>query len=399
MTALLLRLFVRDYQNTEAPKTRAAYGRLAGLVGIVCNLLLFAGKLLVGTLSGSVSITADAVNNLSDASGSVVTLLGFKLASKPADDKHPFGHSRYEYFSGLVVAALILVIGAELAISSFRKILRPEPIEFSPALVLVLVVSVCVKLWMALFNAKLGRKIRSAALAATAADSRNDAISTAAVLLGCVVGHFTGLRIDGYMGFAVALLILWSGIGIARDTIDPLLGEAPDEELVHSLGHEITRHDKILGIHDLIVHDYGPGRRFASVHAEMDYRLDPLTAHECLDDIEREVKREMNVDLVIHYDPIVTDDPELDAIRHRVTRALAEIDPRLSLHDFRMVRGEKHSNVIFDLVVPHDFPLSRDELRRRIDEKIQCGEHKYYAIVTFDDEAFNDPHTRKGEQR
>ena len=399
MTALLLRLFVRDYQNTDAPKVRAAYGRLAGLVGIVCNLLLFAGKLLAGTLSGSVSITADAVNNLSDASSSVVTLLGFKLAEKPADDKHPYGHSRYEYFSGLVVAALILIIGAELAISSFRKILNPEPVEFSLLIAIVLAASVCVKLWMALFNAKLGKRIRSAALAATAADSRNDAISTTAVLVGCLVGHFTGLRIDGYMGFAVALLILWSGIGIARDTIDPLLGEAPDEELVHHLAHEITRHENILGIHDLIVHDYGPGRRFASAHAEMDYRLDPLMAHECIDDIEREVKQDMNIDLVIHYDPIVTDDPELDAIRHKITGVLAELDPQLSLHDFRMVRGKNHSNVIFDLVVPHDLAFSRSELTDYINAALQDEGKKYYAIITFDDESFNDPHTRKGEQR
>lgn len=399
MTALLLRLFVRDYQNTDAPKTRAAYGRLAGLVGIVCNLLLFAGKLLVGTLSGSVSITADAVNNLSDASGSIVTLLGFKLAAKPADDKHPYGHSRYEYFSGLVVAALILFIGAELAISSFRKMLHPEPVEFSLAIVIVLTVSVCVKLWMALFNAKLGRRIRSSALAATAADSRNDAISTAAVLLGCLIGHFTGLRVDGYMGFAVALLILWSGVCIARDTVNPLLGEAPDEELVHNLAHAITHHEQILGIHDLIVHDYGPGHRFASVHAEMDYRLDPLTAHECIDDIEREIKQEMHIDLVIHYDPIVTDDPELDALRHRITAAIERLDPRLALHDFRMVRGNSHSNVIFDLVVPHDLAVSRSELRQRINDLLQTENKKYYAVITFDDEAFNDPHTRTGEQR
>ena len=399
MTTLLLRLFLRGNQDPDAPQTRAAYGRLAGLVGICCNLLLFDGKLLVGTLSGSVSITADAVNNLSDASSSVVTLLGFKLAAKPADNKHPYGHSRYEYFSGLVVAALILIIGAELAISSFRKMLHPEPIEFSLAIVIVLAASILVKLWMALFNAKLGRRIHSAALAATAADSRNDAISTAAVLLGCFVGHFTGLRVDGYMGFAVALLILWSGIGIARDTIDPLLGEAPDEALVHAIGHEITRHKEILGMHDLIVHDYGPGRRFASAHAEMDYRFDPLAAHECIDDIEREVKQKLNVDLVIHYDPIVTDDPELDAVRHRVMHALSALDPRLALHDFRMVRGSGHSNVIFDLVVPHGCALSRTELKQHIDEALQTEGKKYYAVITFDDEAFNDPHTRTGEQR
>lgn len=378
---------------------REAYGRLAGLVGIVCNLLLFAAKLLIGTFSGSVSVTADAVNNLSDASASLVTLAGFKLAAKPADDKHPYGYSRVEYFSGLAVAVLILVIGVELALDSFEKMLHPEAVAFSAVVPIVLLLSIGVKLWMALFNAKLGRRIRSTALAAAAADSRNDAVSTTAVLAACLIGHFTDLRLDGYMGFAVALLILWSGIGVARDTISPLLGEAPDEELVHRLAHEITRRENILGIHDLIVHDYGPGRRFASVHAEMDYRLDPLTAHECIDDIEREIKQALNVELVVHYDPIVTDDAELNELRQRVTKAVADIDPRLTLHDFRMVRGSGHTNVIFDLVIPHDMEDSREDLRRRIDEAVQFGDKKYYTVITFDAVAFNDPHIRKENEK
>ena len=267
MTDLLLRLFVKHASDTSDPAVRAGYGRLAGVTGIVCNLLLFALKLLAGTISGSVSITADAVNNLSDASGSIVTLVGFKLASRPADDEHPYGHARMEYLSGLAVAVLILVIGVELVKSSIGKILHPEAVEFSALIVVILVCSILVKLWMAVFNRKLGRRIGSAALTAAAADSRNDVISTGAVLLACIVGQLTGLKIDGYVGLLVALFILWSGVGIAKDTIDPLIGAKPDESLVHAIACLMTSHPSILGIHDLMVHDYGPGRRFASVHA------------------------------------------------------------------------------------------------------------------------------------
>lgn len=328
MTDLLLRLFVKHASDTSDPAVRAGYGRLAGVTGIVCNLLLFALKLLAGTISGSVSITADAVNNLSDASGSIVTLVGFKLASRPADDEHPYGHARMEYLSGLAVAVLILVIGVELVKSSIGKILHPEAVEFSALIVVILVCSILVKLWMAVFNRKLGRRIGSAALTAAAADSRNDVISTGAVLLACIVGQLTGLKIDGYVGLLVALFILWSGVGIAKDTIDPLIGAKPDESLVHAIAYLMTSHPSILGIHDLMVHDYGPGRRFASVHAELDHRIDPLVAHEILDEIERQAKRDLHVDLVIHYDPIVTDDPEVTSVHTRVTQILRGIDPR-----------------------------------------------------------------------
>jgi cation diffusion facilitator family transporter len=394
MTKLLLKLFVKNHADTDSPSVRTQYGKLAGWVGIVCNMLLFAGKLVVGTISGSVSITADAVNNLSDASSSIVTLIGFKLAAKPADDEHPFGHDRFEYISGLVVSALILLIGAELVKSSVTKILHPAPIEFSPIIAAVLVVSILLKLWMALFNRKLGAMIRSSTLTATSADSRNDVITTAAVLAACIVSKYSGLLIDGYAGLAVALFILYSGVGIAKSTIDPLLGEAPDEELVHTLGRDILSHNRVLGIHDLIVHDYGPGRRFASVHVEIDSRDDVLESHELIDDIEHEIKEKHNVDLVIHYDPIVTNDDELNAVKARVLEALREIDPRLAMHDFRMVRGSGHTNLIFDLVVPHDLENQREALKKQINDKIQFGDKKYYAVITFDLEAFNDPHNR-----
>lgn len=389
MTGLLLRLFVKNHNDTEDPVVRSAYGKLAGAVGIVCNLLLFAGKLLAGILSGSVAVTADAVNNLSDASSSLVTLLGFKLAERPADEEHPYGHARIEYISGLVVAALILLIGAELAKSSFSKILHPETVEFSFLTLGVLVGSILVKLWMALFCRKLGRRIDSTTLLATSADSRNDVISTAAVLVGCLVGYFFGVKLDGYIGMAVALFIIWSGCSIARDTISPLLGEQASAELVRSISDLILSHEKILGIHDLMVHDYGPGNCFASVHAEMDSTEDPLTCHDIIDDIERDALRELRVHLVIHYDPIITDDEELNAARALVEQEIRSIDESLSLHDFRMVRGPGHTNLIFDLVIPYSMEDRKAELKARIDERLQLQDRKYYTVITFDEVAHN----------
>ena len=368
---------------------RGAYGKLAGAVGIVCNLLLFAGKLLAGILSGSVAVTADAVNNLSDASSSLVTLLGFKLAERPADEEHPYGHARIEYISGLVVAALILLIGAELAKSSFSKILHPETVEFSLLTLGVLVGSILAKLWMALFCRKLGRRIDSTTLLATSADSRNDVISTAAVLVGCLVGYFFDVKLDGYIGMAVALFIIWSGCSIAKDTINPLLGERASEELVRNISDLILSHEKILGIHDLMVHDYGPGNCFASVHAEMDSAEDPLICHDIIDDIERDALRELQVHLVIHYDPIVTDDEELNAARALVEQEIKSIDESLSLHDFRMVRGPGHTNLIFDLVIPYSMEDRKAELKARSDERLQRQDRKYYTVITFDEVAHN----------
>lgn len=393
MSKSLVGLFIKDHENTEDPAVRKAYGTLSGWVGIVCNLLLFAGKLIAGLLSSSISIMADAVNNLSDASSSVVTLLGFHLASKPADDEHPYGHERIEYLTGLVVAVMILLIGFELLKSSIQKIIHPEPVEFSAVVAVVLILSIAAKLLLSAFNRSLGKKISSAALLATAADSRNDVISTAAVLAACLIGHFAHVNIDGWAGLLVALFILYSGIGIAKDTISPLLGEAPDEELVHAIAHTLRSHEKVLGIHDLLVHDYGPGRRFASVHVEMDYKMNPLDAHEYIDDMERDISRELHVDLVIHYDPVVTDDEELNKMRAKVVSVIEDIDPRLALHDFRMVRGVRHTNLIFDLVVPFEFASKTGELKKQIDGKLENEAVKYYTVITFDEEAFNDPHT------
>jgi len=399
MTNFLLRRFIPDYQNTADPAVRERYGKLAGITGIICNVLLFAFKLLAGTLSGSVSITADAVNNLSDASSSLVTLLGFRLAARPADEEHPYGHARMEYLSGLAVAVMILVIGVELVKSSVQKILHPEAVEFSVLTAAVLTGSILLKLWMALFDRKLGRKISSAALIAAAADSRSDVIATGAVLLACVIGRLTGLMIDGWAGLLVALFILWSGVGVVKDTVDPLLGAKPDEALVRAIAYLMTSHVNILGFHDLMVHDYGPGRRFASVHAEIDHRIDPLIAHEILDEIERQAKKELHVDLVIHYDPIVTDDPEVAAVRTRVLQIMHGLDPRLSLHDFRMVSGSHHVNVIFDMVLPPEDVQTAEQLRRQIEAQLQDGKKTYHLIVTFDTAAFNELSTEAGEQQ
>ena len=394
MTNFLLRHLIRDHQDAGDPAVREACGRAAGLVGLVCNILLFLGKILVGTLSGSVAITADAVNNLSDASSSLVTLIGFRLAAKPADDGHPFGHHRIEYLAGLLVAAMILLIGVELIKTSVGKILHPVSVDCTLAAVLVLAASILVKLWLAHFNRTLGNKLQSPALLATAADSLNDVVTTSAVLLCTILAGATGLQLDGYVGLLVALFILWSGIGIARDTIDPLLGEAPDETLVHSLAAEITAYPGILGIHDLIVHDYGPGRRFASAHAEVDSHMDILDAHELLDDIEHDVKAKLRVELVLHCDPIVTDDAEANALRAQILSFLEARDPRLSIHDFRMVRGTGHTNVIFDLVVPFDLEPKAGEIKTSLEQALSADGKRYYAVITVDTAAFNDIHTR-----
>ncbi|MGN0977292.1 MAG: cation diffusion facilitator family transporter [Faecousia sp.] len=385
MTKLLLRLFVKDYRNTESSRVRTAVGTLSGVTGICCNLLLFLGKLIVGTLTGSVSITADAMNNLSDASGSIVTLLGFRVADKPADEEHPYGHARAEYLSGLAVAMLILLIGFELVKSSAQKIFHPTPVEFSAVAAGVLIASIGVKLWMCLFNRKLGRLIDSTALQATAADSRNDCVTTSVVLLASVIEYFLDVRVDGFMGLAVAVFILYSGWNLAKETVSPLLGENADPELRQKIVDYVEQQPKVLGYHDLMVHDYGPGQRFASLHVEMDYREDPLECHEIIDDMERECLRSHNVHLVIHYDPVITDDPELTALKERVAALLRDRDKRLSLHDFRMVQGKRHMNLVFDVALPTDLQGQEEAIRQAVEDSLNAdGERIYHVKITFD---------------
>ena len=390
MTNWLLRTFVKNSEDLESPKVRSRVGVLAGVTGIVCNLLMFLGKLLVGIMTASVSITADALNNLSDATSSVVTMLGFWLGSRPADDDHPYGHARYEYLAGLAVSALILVIGVELGKSSLEKIFHPEAVRFGLVPAFVLGASILVKFWMSAFNHTLGRKIHSETLEATAADSRNDVVTTAAVLAASLIELATGLKVDGFMGLAVALFILWSGIGLARDTISPLLGEGADPELREKIVDKLRENPKVLGFHDLMVHDYGPGQRFASIHVEMDRREDPMECHEIIDDLERECLKSHGVHLVIHYDPVVTDDPELDRMHVRVEQILHKVDLRLGVHDFRMVPGKGHVNLIFDIVLPTDLRGQEEKIQNLLEEELnQEGGLRYYPVITYDQSSFN----------
>lgn len=387
MTEFLLHIFVKDYQNTDNSKVRSETGKFAGKIGIICNILLCIGKLAVGFMVGSVSIIADAVNNLSDALSSFVTLIGFRLSQRPADEDHPYGHARYEYLSGLAVSALILLIGANLAETSFDKIIHPVAVDFSVVTFIVLICSVVVKLWMSMFYASLARRIHSTTLKATSADSRNDVIATVAVLAGGLIGHFFSLNIDGYIGLAVALFIIYSGIDIAKETISPLLGKRADEELVESISQLILSQEKILGIHDLLVHDYGPGQCFASVHAELGADEDPLVCHDIIDDIECKVLEELNVHLVIHYDPVVINDSEWDEMKHLIEEIIKEINPLLSIHDFRLVKGVKQSKLVFDLVVPYYMNQQHDELKQKIDTALTTEGKQYTTIIRFDNKA------------
>lgn len=389
MTKWILHLLEHKHGNLSENAARSACGKTAGTIGIGCNILLFALKLLIGIISGSVAITADAVNNLSDASGSVLTLLGFRLAEKPADEDHPFGHARIEYLTGLGVAALILVIGVELGKSSLDKILHPDAIRFSIPLVIVLTASIAVKLWMARFNRVLGKRIESTTLIATAADSRNDVISTAAVLLSCVISRITNLCLDGYMGMLVAAFIVWSGIGIAKETISPLLGENADPVFVKKLVDDVMQHELVLGVHDVMVHDYGPGQKFATLHVEMDSREDPLHCHDVIDNIEREMMERHGVHTTIHYDPLEMDNAETMVMRERVLTMIKHIDSRLAIHDFRMVRGDDHTNLIYDVVVPSD--IDHSTLLRSITAETAKLPGRCFAVVTLDSSAFNIP--------
>lgn len=384
MTNILLKLFIKNCEDTQNPAVRSSIGKLAGLTGIVCNCLLTVLKLVIGLLVGSMAIIADGVNNLSDAASSLTTLLGFRMAQRPADKQHPYGHARYEYLSGLAVAALILLIGAELVKSSIAKIINPEPIDISAATIALLTASVAVKLWMSGFYKTLGKKINSTALYATSVDSRNDVISTCAVLLGCLVNYLFGLNIDGYVGLAVAIFILYSSVGIAKDTISPLLGQQADDELVDKITELVLSHEKVLGVHDLLVHDYGPGRCYASAHVELSADEDPMACHDIIDDIECDVLEKMNVHFVIHYDPVVQNDAEQNEMRRTVGEIIRELNPAFSIHDFRIVRGSAQSKLVFDLGVPYSMIEKKKEIKERIDAALDERGKKYITIIRFD---------------
>ena len=384
MTTFLLRLFVKDYTHTENSEIRSAIGKFAGIVGIVCNLILFLGKLLMGWSVHSVAIMADAVNNLSDASSSVVTLLGFRLAQQPADADHPYGHARYEYLSGLMVAFLILLIGVELLKSSVEKILHPSAVVFSAVTIGILIGSIIIKLWMSAFFRSLGKRIQSTALQATAVDSRNDVIATAAVLLGFLAGHFWKINIDGYIGIIVAGFILYSGVEIAKEAISPLLGKQADAELIEKLTELVLSQEKVLGIHDLLIHDYGPGQCFASIHAELSAEEDPVQCHECIDEIECLVLTELNVHLVIHYDPVLQNDARWQELQKIVGRSVQEIHPALSIHDFRVMQGGKQPKLVFDLAVPYGMKIEQKEIKERIEKMLLEQGEMYTVVIRFE---------------
>ena len=367
---------------------RARVGKLSGAVGIICNCLLAAGKLIVGHMTSSMSITADGLNNLSDGASSIVTLLGFKLAEKPADRKHPYGHARIEYIAGLTVAVMILFIGLELGKSSVQKFINPEPIEFSFTAVWVLCASILVKLFMMLFNLKMGRRINSNALLATAADSRNDVMTTSAVLAASIVEHFYDVRIDGVMGIAVSLFILYSGIKLAGETMSPLLGEGANPELQKQITDYINGCPMVLGCHDLMVHDYGPGRRYASIHVEIDKNEDPMACHARIDRMERECLKNYGTHLVIHYDPVVTDDPEVNSTKRLVNTIIKVRDGRLTIHDFRMKDDGESVKMSFDMILPEDLRGQEQSIKETVEKALNSlDSKKYYADITFDMES------------
>ena len=382
MTQFLIRCFIKRPDDVKDAAVRTAYGNLASLVGMACNILLCIGKLLAGTLFGSIAIMADALNNLSDASSNVVSLIGFRLAAKAPDAEHPYGHARYEYLAGLVVSVTILAIGLSLLKESALKVLHPTPVAFSWLSIGVLAASILVKLWLSGFNRAVGKKINSETLMATAADSRNDVLTTGAVLISTVVCSLTGwARLDGIMGVAVAAFILWSGWGLVMDTLSPLLGESPSPELVEHIERTVMSYPGVLGVHDLMVHDYGPGHQFASLHVEFPAETDPLTAHDVIDNIENDFLKKDRLQVTIHYDPIVTADASVGVLRARLKEHARQLDPRLSIHDLRIVPGDSHTNVLFDLVFPAGYTGDIDQMLAKMCQFVKEQDPKYCCVV------------------
>lgn len=384
MTDLILRIFVRDHKNTEDPAVRDKCGRVAGAVGIVTNFLLFLMKIIVGTVFHSVSVTADAVNNLTDSGSSVVTLIGFKMASKPADEKHPFGHARIEYLSGVIVSFIVIFLGLQLGMSSIEKILTPEENALTPVALVVLVISILAKLWQCLFYREVGRMIKSESVEATSKDSRNDVIATSVVLLGAVITMLTGVNLDGYMGAAVALFIVFSGVQLTISTADPLLGQAPEGELVQTITEKMLSYPGIIGMHDLAVHNYGVGRCFASAHCEVDAKNDILVSHDLIDNIERDFSRDLCIHMVIHLDPVIVGDARTDALHRKVQSLVTALYPTVTIHDFRVIWGVTHSNIVFDAAVPFSVKDSDAVITQKLEAEIQKLDPDYRTVVTID---------------
>ena len=384
MISLLSKIFIKNSSDTSSPAVRSAYGTLCGIMGIIFNILLFGIKMLAGVISGSISIMADAFNNLTDAGSSVITLIGFRMSGQKPDRDHPFGHGRIEYISGLIVSMLILLVGFELGKGSIEKIITPEPVEFSIVAVIILVCSIAVKGYMALYNFTIGKKIGSSAMRATAQDSLNDTIATAAVLLCLIFAKLTSINIDAYCGLAVSGFILFSGLRAVKETMDPLLGTPPSEEFIKDIENIVHSYEGVSGIHDLIVHDYGPARTMISLHAEVPCDADLLATHDMIDNIEKELREHLNCDAVIHMDPIATNDELTTSVREKVAALVTCIDSALTIHDFRMVTGPTHTNVIFDVVIPYGFKKTDDEIRKNIETIVKSIDTNYYSVVNID---------------
>lgn len=394
LTDLLVRLFVKDATNAKDPDIREKYGNLSSITGIIVNILLFAAKFAIGTLSGSVSIVGDSINNLSDAGSSIISFVSFRLSSKPADTDHPFGHARTEYISSSVVAVIILFIGFELMKTSVDKILHPDPVDFNFILILVLSVSIGAKSWLYFFNNKLGRRIDSTVLQATAADSLSDVLATTAVLLSGIISRLTGLILDGWMGIVVAAFITLSGVRILKKAMNSILGKGPSEDMVRKIEGFIRKYDGVIGLHDLVVHDYGPGHCFASVHVEVDSSVDIMLSHDLIDNIERDIAFDLGIHLVIHLDPIVLNDPFVNELKQMVEEIVKETDECLSIHDFRVVKGSTHCNLIFDVLVPPDCKIIGSVIQDKIIHKIHEINRSFYVVITIDRSYVSSPNQK-----
>ncbi len=386
MTNFLCKLFVKDRENVKDPVVRRAYGTMVSVVGIMLNILLSAGKFIVGTLAGSISITADALNNISDAGAQIISLVSFKISAKPADRDHPFGHARMEYVASMIVSFIVLLIGAELFKTSLEKIFNPEPAEFGFAAIGVLVASIICKLWLCLFNRKVGAKIDSQVMRATAADSLSDVVATSAVLASTLISKFSGLQTDAYMGLAVSVFIFIAGIKILNETKNSILGGAPDPEVVKGITELVKNYPDILGVHDMVVHNYGPGNTIASLHAEVDGSKDVFYTHDVIDTVEKKIFSELGVHATIHMDPIVTDDERVRNLRMQVADTVTKIDGRLKIHDFRYVHGTTHSNLIFDIAVPFEIKMTDDEIKRAVSTAVSNIDPSYFTVLTIDRE-------------
>lgn len=384
MTQFLIRCFIKNNNDIQNPAVREKYGFLAGMIGIISNLFLCVSKVIIGIIVHSIAIIADGVNNLADAASSIITLVGFKMAAKPEDKEHPYGHARIEYVSGLLISVIIIFIGFQLLKSSFEKVLHPEVMDFNWITILILCIAIVIKVWQSAFNISIGKKINSVALIATGTDSRNDVISTVAVLASILISQVAHLQLDGYMGCGVALFIIWSGIKLIQETASPLLGEAPDEELVNAISEGAKSMEGVLGIHDLVVHSYGPGRTFASIHIEVDANSDLVEVHDLIDNIERDLSESLNIHLVAHLDPVKTDDPVIAKLHTILEDTLTALEGVYGMHDLRIVPGTSHTNIVFDVVLSTECKLKQAEIKQAVNQKLKAYNQTYFAVITFD---------------